>query len=426
MKTTGGIRFLPVFGGSGSGKTSATLELGTHLPILDVFKLSRAAIEDYEQLKAELRARLKQGRGEAIVAVVDQFEEVAEGKSDLPRKFVENISIIDRDEEFRGKRIIFIWLTTTKEFRALLSQSTSRNTRILLQPDFEVVGPGRDQWRSIIEETFRFHNQNKSLSDHNIIEQDIDDVVAKNLTLGGAIQDIDKLLFFTSQKALDLSDYRVIMLWPVTDGLRITRVSQFTDARQGYKLDWGSFFRELNKTDQEQLPLQAYNRSRLYFDVRVVPIQAADLQPFCRDLDDTNFRLARSHVDSLKRSHFFSILNNAWSPANYGPMNERESARQRNAEEWYHKVNQQPTRIGARLAAALQSCGFDAQHEGSVESKFSKIRGDVIIRKPGEHPGNIIVELKCYTAENTRPSSIREAIAGTLRKYAIFAGFLER
>ena len=46
MEISGGIRFLPVFGQSGSGKTSAALEIGTHLPELYVEQLPREAVED--------------------------------------------------------------------------------------------------------------------------------------------------------------------------------------------------------------------------------------------------------------------------------------------------------------------------------------------------------------------------------------------
>lgn len=50
MEISGGIRFLPVFGQSGSGKTSAALEIGTHLPELYVEQLPREAIEDTSNL----------------------------------------------------------------------------------------------------------------------------------------------------------------------------------------------------------------------------------------------------------------------------------------------------------------------------------------------------------------------------------------
>jgi hypothetical protein len=78
---------------------------------------------------------------------------------------------------------------------------------------------------------------------------------------------------------------QVVMLWPVTDATRISRIANFTHPREGYQLDWNAWYRELSRPDREQLPHEAYNRARLYFDMRLVPIAAADLRPLCRSLD---------------------------------------------------------------------------------------------------------------------------------------------
>ncbi|MFC6025328.1 hypothetical protein [Methylobacterium mesophilicum] len=62
MEISGGIRFLPVFGRSGSGKSSASLEIGTHLPDLYVEQLPRQAIENPQALDdalGEMRRRAK-------------------------------------------------------------------------------------------------------------------------------------------------------------------------------------------------------------------------------------------------------------------------------------------------------------------------------------------------------------------------------
>ena len=55
IEVSGGIRFLPIFGESGSGKTSAALEIGTHLPGVYVQQLPRNAIEDSSLLTSTLR-----------------------------------------------------------------------------------------------------------------------------------------------------------------------------------------------------------------------------------------------------------------------------------------------------------------------------------------------------------------------------------
>jgi hypothetical protein len=107
MQVSGGIRFLPIYGESGSGKTSATLELGTHLPEVRVINLSRDAIESQDRLKSEIRSR----DDNPIVAVVDQYEEVVAQRENVPTTFIEWLSLLDRGE-LRARKILFIWLTT--------------------------------------------------------------------------------------------------------------------------------------------------------------------------------------------------------------------------------------------------------------------------------------------------------------------------
>ena len=54
MAVEGGIRFAPIFGESGSGKSSATIQLGTHLPAYEVKVLSSTALENSAALEAEI------------------------------------------------------------------------------------------------------------------------------------------------------------------------------------------------------------------------------------------------------------------------------------------------------------------------------------------------------------------------------------
>ena len=88
MEISGGIRFVPIFGSSGSGKTSATLEIGTHLPDLYVEQLPRGAIEDPGTLETSLAQISKRAHGRKLVAVIDQYEEVAAQRTAIPSVFV--------------------------------------------------------------------------------------------------------------------------------------------------------------------------------------------------------------------------------------------------------------------------------------------------------------------------------------------------
>jgi hypothetical protein len=112
MKIAGGIRFLPVYGESGSGKSCAAREISSHMPQTRVFVLERNEIEDNDALVRRIqRERRSIEEGELLVAVIDQFEEIVASKSDIPSQFVEKISILDRT--LKDTPIIFIWLTTS-------------------------------------------------------------------------------------------------------------------------------------------------------------------------------------------------------------------------------------------------------------------------------------------------------------------------
>ncbi len=172
MDVSGGIRFLPIFGKSGSGKTSAALEVGTHLPDLYVSQLPREAVEDPAYLKQAIENMRRLAKGRRLVAVIDQFEEVSVQRTAIPSNFVETLSLLDRSD-LRNEKILFIWLTTSREFQNELAAATTRNKRILIDGTFEIEGILKNDWPSIIEETFQFHNQDKTLSDYQILEIDI-------------------------------------------------------------------------------------------------------------------------------------------------------------------------------------------------------------------------------------------------------------
>lgn len=425
MEISGGIRFLPVFGNSGSGKTSAALEIGTHLPDLYVEQLPRGAIEDPTTLQSSLDAMSKKARGRRIVAVIDQYEEVAAQRTAVPSAFVESLSLLDREKSNRTNTF-FIWLTTSRDFQKSLVEGTSRNKRILIDREFEITGLEKNDWPSVIEETFQFHNQDKPLSDFEILDKDLSEISEDSETIGSAIEATGGRLSKYITQLHDLSNYQVIMLWPVTDGLRITRIQQFTDPRQGYKLDWNAWYRQLNTDDQQQLPVRELNRARLYFDMRLVPIAAADLFPLCRDLEQESIQIGQSYLERFRSTHLYSVVSGSWSPDSYAPLRERDSKRATAAREWYSGITTQPTQLGRRLALCFKQLGLSAIHEHSVSSNFSKIRADVLVERSPITPSNVLIEIKAFSPENTMPSTICQQVGTTLRRHAQFAGFLQR
>lgn len=427
MAMSGGIRFLPIYGRSGSGKSSAARELSTHLPDAKVIELPRSAILSESALLEEVRgARGRRDTAKLLIAVVDQYEEAVPEQSSLPAQFVERLSLLDRGA-LKDVPVLFLWLTTSQDFQGALSAATTRNSRILLAKDFELMGPDRDEWAEIVEETFAFHNQEQTLADFEVLRENIEQAVDDSSTLGSTIEAVGEMLARRSPGLQDLSTYQVVMLWPVTDGLRITRVAGFTNARDGYRLDWGAFYRELNEEDRRTLPLSELNRARLYFDVRLIPIAAADLHPLCKDLDNLGFEPSQSYLDRFKKSHFFSIVNETWDPAVFSPLRERESARATKAREWYDGgVTSEPTKLGRRIAECLRRCGISADHERTIKSPHSTVRADIAIDRPDSQQSTCIVELKAFSSDATRPSSIKDAVRTTLKRHAQFAGFLSR
>ncbi|MEX2543723.1 MAG: hypothetical protein WD316_01225 [Phycisphaeraceae bacterium] len=106
-------------------------------------------------------------------------------------------------------------------------------------------------------------------------------------------------------------------------------------------------------------------------------------------------------------------------------MRERESARAKGAHEWYHQVNTTPTKLGNRIAYVLRKLDHHAQHEVTLKSRHSSVRADVHMRRD-ILPPQVIVEIKAFSAENTMPSTVRDAIKTTLRRHAQFGGYLGR
>lgn len=427
ISVSGGLRFLPIYGESGSGKSSAARELGTHLPNVNVAEVPRAALSSLEELKAFMRRQqvyFKESK--LLIAVVDQYEEAVVAKGDIPTQFIEWLSLLDRDTEFNHIPWLFIWLTTSREFQATLEAATSRNKRILAAKGFELRGPSREDWPAIIEETFEFHNAGKPLADFAVLRRDVEEIAQMQNTLGTTIEQVGYKLAERLPVLQDLSAYQIVMLWPVTDGQRINTILRFVDAREGYRLDWNSWHRQLNEQDRTQLPLAEFNRARLYFDVRLVPIAVADLHPLCKELDNDDFKLHKTYIERFELTHYVSILRGTWDPTRYAPLRERPSERASEARDWYDSVTTQPTKIGRRIAKVLNALNIHSKPEQDITSPYGTVRADVLSQRVDARQNQIITEMKVFSPENTIPSQIRDAVRVTLRRHAQFGGFLQR
>ena len=80
MKISGVIRFLPIYGESGSGKSSASIELSTHIPGMICNTLTHEEITSYEKLLARIRNANERNPEKILVFVVDQYEESVQGE----------------------------------------------------------------------------------------------------------------------------------------------------------------------------------------------------------------------------------------------------------------------------------------------------------------------------------------------------------
>ncbi|MEC0181343.1 ATP-binding protein [Paenibacillus peoriae] len=425
MRINGGIRFLPIYGESGAGKTSAAMEISTHIPSVRTFALERDEIEGKDTLIARIRREHDLYKSKILVAIVDQYEENVAGKEKIPTQFVEYLSLLDRGE-FRRIPIIFIWLTTNREFQQSLVQATSRNKRILINGEFSILGPSKDEWPKIIEETFSFHNSENSLADFGIIESDIINISFDCTTLGSAIENISNKLGENLDDVQNFSEYQVIIMWPVADALRSQRILQFSKPREGYKLNWDWWYRELNSEEKNQLPLRELNRTRLYFDIRIVPIRVADLHKLCGDLENENAKYGKSYIGRFQKTHLYQVVSNSWDSYDYTPLKERESKRAEEARTWYATVTDKPVALGRRIARIFRDSGIEATHEVTLNSSYSSVRADIFIKRPDIPKNKVIIELKAFASENTMPSTIKDAIRITLRRHAQFAGFIQR
>ena len=115
-----------------------------------------------------------------------------------------------------------------------------------------------------------------------------------------------------------------------------------------------------------------------------------------------------------------------WNPNSYAPLRERDSKRADEARIWYEAVTQDPTGIGKSIAKALTQLGLKSFYEKKIQSPHGNVRADVLVERNSGPRSEVIVELKAFAPENTRPSSISDAVGGTLRKHAILAGFIKR
>ncbi len=425
MSISGGIRFLPIYGESGVGKSCATRELGTHMPDICAFVLTREEIEGSQFLLQRVRKERQLTDKRLLIAIVDQYEENVEGKERIPTQFVEHLSLLDR-AELAGELIVFIWLTTSSEFQQQLVKATNRNRRLLAHEKFEVLGPAKEEWPQIVEETFSFHNSETPLADFGVIEDDIRQIARSSDTLGRTILSVGEALAEHIEPLQNLSEYQVILLWPVADSTRSQRVAQFTRARAGYRLNWDAWYTELNDDDRKTLPLREFNRTRLYFDFRLIPIRAADLHKLCLDLDNEDRQLAEANLERFRNTHFFHLVSGNWESYNYAPMRERESQRADDAKNWYETVTTSPTLIGKRLAKILRALNLDATYEKPIRTEYGSVRADVFVEPTQDGDKRRIIELKVFASENTMPSSIKDQVKITLRRHAQLAGFLQR
>jgi len=410
---------LPIFGESGSGKSCATLQIERHMPNCRV-RLVPTEVVDNRNLLEKYISTEQRGLDSSnmLILVIDQYEEQVATRLQTPSRFVEQLSLLDRGD-LRHIPTLVIWLTTSLEFQAQLVEATSRNRRILIETEFKLNGPGRDAWPEIIEETFQFHNTGQSLADYNILTEDLFAVSIECDTLGSAIESIGVKARSINSELPDLSEYIVVILWPVTNSHRCALVNHFSDNRNGYLLDWNAWFNSLNKDDRARYDVHQLNRTRLYFNFRLIPIPAASIQHLCNSLEEDQTVFSKSHLVTFRQSHFYSIVDNSWKPERYVPIQIGDSKRAHEAATWYSGITTKPTQLGNRLAQVLKSCGKDAQHEFTLRARHSTIRTDIHV---GGHP-KFLIELKVFSQYNTTSSRIANAVGTTLRKYAQFAGF---
>ncbi|MEM6506548.1 MAG: ATP-binding protein [Planctomycetota bacterium] len=426
IKINKGVRFLPVFGESGSGKSSATLELATHLPEARVELLTPNDISlPMDQLQERIARKVHLfSKTELIIWVIDQYEEIVEGtiREKVPSQFIEKISIIDRGD-LAAQPMLFIWLTTSKEFRdKLVKLSSSRSRRTLLDASFDLNGPERETWIDIIKETFLHHNEGRQLADYDVLDSRIIEAIQGAETIGDAIDNVGGILANSAMtQLLDLSAHQVVMLWPVVDGTGINRVASFTKSNSGYSLNWTSFWDQLTDRDKNDRDLDGMNRARIYFDFRLIPIPAADFRDIVRKFD-ISVDITKEAIESLQRTHYYKVISRDQTE-NLRVMFERESQRSADAKTWYESITaDQQANAAKMLAKTISQAGYESEPQYEMKSDFGRVVADLSTRQNGS---KALTELKLFSPRNTTPSAIRDQIKSTLRKYAKFSGFLQ-
>lgn len=423
MHVAGGVRLLPVYGASGSGKTSAAMQLRSLSTEFQVFALEHDLISQGGLAQAVKREQNRRPGERACVGIIDQYEESVGDRNELVARFVGQLTSLDRSEIVQRPTLI-LWLTPSKEFQAALVESArEKNARLVSVDDFILQGPPRAEWAGIIDRTFEFHNAGMSLADVGFVRPQLDDAVDKSDTLGESINRVGEQLVTAFPVSNDLEQYRVIILWPVADTLSLSRVISLSDAREGYSFNWNKWYWELNLRDRAQLPHEALNLTRILVDLRVVPLPVGQMHPSFINLDAPHPALSAGALAPLARSHLAQIVQDRWDPSTYRPMAITSSDTALRAMRWYETVRRRPTDLGQRLALCLRQLGLDAQYESTIDSDFSVVRADVRVRK---HPRSDLIELKAFAPRSTNGSNIRYQIRATLRKYAQLGGLLGR
>lgn len=69
---------------------------------------------------------------------------------------------------------------------------------------------------------------------------------------------------------------------------------------------------------------------------------------------------------------------------------------------------------------------YGQRYETKIKTRNGSVRADVLAERDGGPRSEIMIELKAFAPENTMPSTISDAVRGTLRKHAVLAGFIQR
>lgn len=121
------------------------------------------------------------------------------------------------------------------------------------------------------------------------------------------------------------------------------------------------------------------------------------------------------------------MVAGSYNPQAASRLRARESKRADKAALWYEGVTGESVAIGRRLARIFSELGLKAEHEKDVRAGSHTVRTDVLVHRGAKSsPPKVLIELKAFSTQSTMPASIRDAVRGTLRKYAQLAGFLDR